>query len=526
MSFHLSWPKSLRSQFNLALILLTLLILASGFISTQTLKETISISNQLGEERLTRLEKAQNLVQIALTIEHEAQLMLLEGSVEDMRKSYSRILDRLGTLDELVSELGQAGTGVSILKFQHAAQLFRGTVHILARLHDQALVSNSDPEQNRDMLNNMRRFNRNLVQQGAELLSASQELVTDFSASYRQAVQQLTKQSELRRHQTMIVLIISLVLAWLVSSLFLGKLVISRLRQVSHYLRNAGKEGVQETSVPVSGDDEIGEMARAVEQYISERQQLAKAQQEAMLTSRFVAVGQLAAGIAHEINTPSQCINSNLEFIRELAKDLGNDDKCSHWREDLEEANAAVRDSMEGIRRISNIVLSMKEFSLPMVSHRIEADIHRALNNALTVTRNQWEDIATIEQHFDPGLPKPMCDISKINQVFLNLIINAIQAIEASGHIPGVIALTTAHDDTHVEIRISDTGIGISQDILDKIFDPFFTTKTIGNCTGQGLAICRDIIAIKHGGTISVSNNEDEGVEFIIRLPITPHGEG
>ncbi len=525
MSLNLSWPKSLRSQFNLALIVLTLLIFGSGFISTQTLKETVKISNQLGEERLTRLEKSQNLVLIALAIEHEAQLMLLEVSVKDMRASYDRILGRLGTLDELVSELGQAGTGVSILKFQHAAQLFRGTVHVLAGLHDQALASNYDSNQSTALLNNIKLFNRNLVRQGAELLSASQKLSTDFSASYRQSVQQLTSQAELRRYQTLIVLTVSLLLAWLISSLFLGKMVISRLRQVSHYLRHVGEETTLETCVPVTGNDEIGEMARAVEQYISERQQLAKVQQEAMLTARFVAVGQLAAGIAHEINTPIQCINCNLEFIRDIAQDMSHDSACSQWHEELKEASDAVKDSMEGIKRISNIVVSMKEFSHPGVSSLIEADIHRALDNSLTVTRNQWKDVATIERHFDPDLPKPLCDISKINQVFLNLIVNASQAIKESGKIPGKISLTTTHDVTFVEIRIADTGVGISQKIRDRIFDPFFTTKPVGSGTGQGLAICHDIIALKHGGTIEVSSDEGKGAEFIIRIPITPpHG--
>ncbi len=524
MSLRPSWPKSLRSQFNLALVALTLLIFGSGFIATQTLKETVEISNQLGEERLTRLERSQNIVLLALAIEHEAQLMIMEESIEKMHRSYGQIQERLASLDKLVSELGQEGTGVSILKFQRAAQLFRSTVHVLAGLHDQVLGGGLDTTQRIDLINNLKKFNQNLVQQGAALLSASHDLSNDFSTSYRQSVQQLTIQAEHRRYQTMIVLSISLIMAWLVSGLFLGKLVISRLRQVSHYLRNAGSKTVLESSVPVTGDDEIGEMARAVEQYISERQQLAKAQQEAMLTSRFVAVGQLAAGIAHEINTPSQCIHSNLEFIHGVAQELSKDSACTHWSDDLEETRAAIKDSMDGIKCISNIVMSMKEFSLPTTSSRIESDINRALDNSLNVTHKQWKDIASIDRHYDPDLPKPLCDISKINQVFMNLIINSTQAIEESGKIPGKITITTAHVGDFIEIHISDTGIGIPGEIRDRVFDPFFTTKPVGSCTGQGLAICHDIIASKHGGTIEVSGNKEDGAEIILRLPITPKG--
>ncbi|RCK18784.1 hypothetical protein TH1_22215 [Thalassospira lucentensis MCCC 1A00383 = DSM 14000] len=233
--------------------------------------------------------------------------------------------------------------------------------------------------------------------------------------------------------------------------------------------------------MPVTGNDEIGEMARAVEQFMSERQQLAKAQQEAVHTARFVAVGQLAAGIAHEINTPAQYIGDNLQCIRTVTQNMAKDQTCSAWQEDMAEVDAAISESREGVKHISDIVTSMKEFSHPGVTDRFEADINRALENALTVAQNQWKHVATLEKNFDPDLPHLLCDIGKLNQVFLNLIVNAAHAIETSGKpYPGKIFVTTTQSQGSIEVRISDTGTGIDKELCERIFDPFFTTKEPG----------------------------------------------
>lgn len=517
----ISWPKSLKGQFNLALAGLTLLILAIGFIGMQSLDETVKASGQLSEERLTHMEDAQTLARTALLIEKEARMMQMAPAFSEMRGHYNQILVHLDEMDGLVSNLGQAGTNVSVLAFQHTAQLFRGTVLILAKLHDQALNSNIEESQKHAFITRLNLFNQNLAQQGQELLTASEALSNDFTSDYRQAVLQLAQKAEQRRIQVLALLAFSLIVAWLISTRFLGKIVISRLQRVSDYLRRGGSDTSRSSYVPVTGNDEIGEMARAVEQFMSERQQLAQAQQEAAHTARFVAVGQLAAGIAHEINTPAQYIGDNLQFIRTVAQNMAKDPACSAWQEDLAEVNAAISDSREGIKHISDIVTSMKEFSHPGVTDRFEADINRALENALTVAQNQWKHVATLEKNFDPNLPHLLCDIGKLNQVFLNLIVNAAHAIETSGKpYPGKIFVTTTQNQGSIEVQISDTGTGIDKELCERIFDPFFTTKEPGKGTGQGLAICQDIVVQKHGGTIDVIGNEGKGAEFIIRLPI------
>jgi signal transduction histidine kinase len=202
---------------------------------------------------------------------------------------------------------------------------------------------------------------------------------------------------------------------------------------------------------------------------------------------------------------------------------VANDPACAAWTDETREVLSAIDDSQEGVQRISEIVSSMKEFSHPGVSGLAEADINRALETSLTVTRNQWKNVAKIERHLAPDLPRPRCDTGKINQVFLNLIVNAAQAIEESGKpYPGLITLSTSHVDGWVEIRIADTGTGIDAKTRERIFDPFFTTKPVGTGTGQGLAICHDVVVVKHGGTINISGAQGEGAEFIIRLPVSP----
>jgi PAS domain S-box-containing protein len=256
-----------------------------------------------------------------------------------------------------------------------------------------------------------------------------------------------------------------------------------------------------------------------------------KAQWELLQASRLASVGQLASGIAHEINTPIQYIGNNLAFISDAVGQLlaalrPAPDQASAPRDEqtaflAEELPAAVAESLEGVAHITRIVLSMKEFSHPGSASKSLTDINHALDTTLTVSTNVWKHVATIEKRFDPDLPPVPCLGGEMNQVFLNLIVNAAHAIEASGKpLPGRITLSTANRADHVEIVVADSGTGIPPAIRDKIFDPFFTTKDVGQGTGQGLAICRDVVVVKHGGSIRVEGAEGEGAVFVIGLPL------
>ena len=263
------------------------------------------------------------------------------------------------------------------------------------------------------------------------------------------------------------------------------------------------------------------------------------------------AVGQLAAGIAHEINTPIQYVGDNNQFMSEafchfikilklydqLAKRAASGQNCQDLIQDIntavedadleylkEEIPPAIQQTLEGVERISEIVRSMKEFSHPGVKEKIAVDINRALENTLTVSRNEWKYLAEIKTDLDPSLPLILCLPGELNQVFLNIIINAAQAISenknSSSTAKGIIKIITRIKEKHLVVRISDTGPGIPQKIQSRIFDPFFTTKEVGKGTGQGLAISRSIVVEQHQGTLDFETDPQNGTTFIIHLPI------
>ena len=255
-----------------------------------------------------------------------------------------------------------------------------------------------------------------------------------------------------------------------------------------------------------------------------------QAQNELLQASRLASVGQLAAGIAHEINTPVQYIGNNLSFIGDSVRQLL--DLLSTLRTEpenyrlsflTEELPAAIAESLDGVAQISRIVLSMKEFSHPGNAAKTMVDINRALDTTLTVSTNVWKHVAMVRKYYDPDLPMVPCLAGEINQVFLNLIVNAAQAIEESDKAkPGLITISTARGEDYAEVRIEDSGPGIPATIRGKIFDPFFTTKEVGKGTGQGLAICQDVIVTKHGGRLDLGGEEGIGAIFTVRLPLDP----
>lgn len=263
------------------------------------------------------------------------------------------------------------------------------------------------------------------------------------------------------------------------------------------------------------------------------------------------SIGQLAAGIAHEINTPTQYVGDNLEFLREafagasrlLAKyaELAEAAKTGSVPEALltavqaaaEEADLdylskhiprAIEQSLEGVGRVAKIVRAMKEFSHPGTTEKTPTDLNRAIESTITVARNEWKYVAEMVTDFDPNLPAVMCLPGEFNQVILNLLINATHAIaEVVGDGSkgkGTITVSTRRDSDWAEVRISDTGSGIPENIRGRIFDPFFTTKEVGKGTGQGLTIAHHVVVDKHGGTITFETEPGKGTTFIVRIPI------
>jgi signal transduction histidine kinase len=268
--------------------------------------------------------------------------------------------------------------------------------------------------------------------------------------------------------------------------------------------------------------------------------QLAQAQ-------KLESIGQLAAGIAHEINTPVQFVGDNARFLQAAFGDLcGLLDAYGRLRRalaagavppqaldeidrleraaDLDylmaELPAAAGQTIEGVNRVAGIVRALKEFAHPDRTEPVATDINQALLSTLTVARNEVKYVADVETELG-ALPLVVCRRGELNQVFLNIVVNAAQAIAevvAREGGRGRLSVRTAAEDGSVVVAIGDTGGGIPEAIHGRVFDPFFTTKPVGRGTGQGLAIARSVVH-KHGGALTFQSEVGRGTTFFIRLP-------
>ncbi|PKN09404.1 MAG: hypothetical protein CVU73_00100 [Deltaproteobacteria bacterium HGW-Deltaproteobacteria-8] len=230
--------------------------------------------------------------------------------------------------------------------------------------------------------------------------------------------------------------------------------------------------------------------------------------------------------------------NKTREFMQAAQKDTPTTEDVAALAEfmaerDIEylevEVPGAIAQTLEGIERISTIVRSVKQFAHPGALVMAPADLNEAMRSTVTVSRNEWKYVADLDTELDENLPPVVCMVGEINQVVLNLIVNAshaiADAIEKDPQRKGHIMLTTRHAPPWAEIRVTDTGTGIPPEVQAKIFDPFFTTKEVGQGTGQGLTISRSIVMEKHGGQLFFETEPGVGTTFVVRLPLAQSGE-
>ncbi|MFZ5352143.1 MAG: ATP-binding protein [Bacillota bacterium] len=246
--------------------------------------------------------------------------------------------------------------------------------------------------------------------------------------------------------------------------------------------------------------------------------ELQETQSQLIQTEKMAALGQLVAGVAHEINTPLGSINSNIEITKLIASKLsniGNKINDEEMLKLIEKFNKMNEINSIACNRILEIVRSLKNFSRLDEAEFQTANVHEGIDSTLILINNQIKNRITIHRNYG-DLPEIECYPNQLNQVFMNILVNASQAIEDKGDI----YITTYRKDETAVIEITDSGKGIKKENLEKVFDPGFTTKGVGVGTGLGLSICYKIIQ-KHNGSIHAENAEGLGAKFIIQLPIT-----
>ena len=258
---------------------------------------------------------------------------------------------------------------------------------------------------------------------------------------------------------------------------------------------------------------------------------LEQANKQLLQSEKLAAIGQLAAGVAHEINNPVGYVYSNLQTLENYLNDLfrltdaidtaasledlrqiRHNIDYNYLREDLKDL---LSESREGIERVKTIISAMKDFSHIEEEEFKQADLHRGIETTLNVVNNELKYKAEVVRDFGE-LPHVECIASQINQVIMNLLVNAAHAIEDFGKI----TIGTRHQGDSVTLEVEDTGKGIASEHLNRIFEPFFTTKGIGKGTGLGLSLSFNIIK-KHNGEIEVHSEPGQGTRFRITLPVT-----
>jgi PAS domain S-box-containing protein len=267
---------------------------------------------------------------------------------------------------------------------------------------------------------------------------------------------------------------------------------------------------------------------------------LREAHEQLLQSEKMASIGQLAAGVAHEINNPLGFVNSNMDSLKRYLNTLlavevaygtavrqeapgsvlaarieaiAREADLAFLKDDVADL---VAESLDGLKRVRQIVQALKDFSHMGDTDWLHADLHAGLDSTLTIVANEIKYKATVEKRYG-SLPHIICLPSQLNQVFMNLLVNAAHAIRERG----VITISTGVDGDWVWVAISDTGCGIPPQNLNRIFEPFFTTKPVGSGTGLGLSLSYSAVS-KHGGRIDVESRVDAGTTFTVRLPVLP----
>jgi signal transduction histidine kinase len=274
--------------------------------------------------------------------------------------------------------------------------------------------------------------------------------------------------------------------------------------------------------------------------------ELRDTQNQLIVAENLRSIGSLAAGVAHEINTPLQYVTDNVRFLqgagsllsqlsahaRDLADLADPSPELEAYRNLLEETDLpfvleempkAIADTIEGLERLSSIVMALKQFAHPGGVEIAPCSLNDLLERTTTVARNEWRYVADLALDLGPGLSEVPVAAGPMSQAILNLVVNAAHAIEEAHRTPetgGKICVVSRREGDRAVVRVTDNGCGMSEEILSRVWDPFFTTKDVGRGTGQGLTIARRVIVDQHKGQLTVESEPGHGTTFVIELPI------
>lgn len=512
-------PRSLRWQFTLALLAPALLIVAGGLAAVYGWRISSHTARQLAEQRLARLQHAQDLVRHALLIERKSNRMLTAHSLAPMQTSYLEILEQLDLQDALVLRLGQASNDLAVLALNQANQLFRNTVHIVAQLRRNLLADKFAPPESTRQQEILLHFHGEMQRQVALLVDSTHDLSARFTSDYQKTMRQLTTAAAHDQVRALALLAGSVLLAWLVSRYFLGRRVVGRLQQVSNCLR------LEEThtgcpQVPVQGDDEIGNMARAVEQFLEDRRLLVQTQRDLRqnmdalrksetrlqdinedLERSNAELEQFAYVASHDLQEPLRKVGSYMELLAE------------RYREQLDrDAREFIDYAVDGARRMKIMIDDLLMYS--RVGTGGQTFVHIDMMNVMHHVLGDLE-LAIRENHavvsYD-ALPVVTADNSQLQQLLRNLIGNALKYRGAD---PPKIHVSAQRQMQTWRFSVKDNGIGIEPRFFERIFQIFqrLHPRDRFSGTGIGLAVCKKIVE-RHGGTIWVESTPGQGSTF------------